>query len=275
MMCDWKTLKIVYLSTLTILLSNSLTTASIQWDDNIVHTLDSSNHILDTVVLDSIIVNNPGTTANMIDGGYVSGSLIAWNNGKINMSGGTVGIDLRGYTNSEITISGGTISNNLQASGEAHINMSGGVVNDGAELFNNSTLNMTGGFIPEINPSANAIVTMSGGTTAHFQTNYSAIIFLDGTDFVVTDLDNNTTILSPGDKLSDYSTFVENGNTDWLGGSISGILADGSALDVPFQIFNMGDREGIADIIIIPEPATLSLLAIGAILLRRRRATVI
>ncbi len=250
---------------------NSITSATIYWDDNIVHTLDSSNQILDTVVLDSITVNNPGTTANMIDGGYVSGSLIAWNNGKINMSGGTVGFDLRGYTNSIITISGGTISNNLQASVEAHINMYGGQVNDGAELFNNSTLNMTGGFIPEINPSGNAIVTMSGGTTAHFQTNYSAIIYLDGTDFVVTDLNNNSTILSIGDRLSDYATFVENGSADFLQGSISGILADGSALNASFQIFNMGDREGVADIIITPEPTTLLLLSLGGIIIRKRK----
>ena len=149
--------------------------------------------------------------------------------------------------------------------------MSGGVVNDGGGFFHDSTVNMTGGFIPEISPSGNAIVTMSGGSTAHFQANYSGIIYLDGTSFVVTDLNNNSNNLSVGDKLSDYSTFVESGNTDWLGGSISGILADGSALDVPFQIFNMGDREGIADIIIIPEPLSSTLLLFGSLATFYRR----
>lgn len=250
---------------------NSITIATVQWDDNIVHTLDSSNHILDSVILDSIAVINPGTTVNMLDGGYVSGSLTAWSNAKINMSGGTIGVDLRGFGNSVITISDGVISNNLQAYEQTHINMSGGEVNDGGEFFHNSTLNMTGGFIPEINPSGNVIVTMSGGSTAHFQTNYSAIIYLDGTDFVVTDLDNNSTILSFGDKLSDYATFVENGNTDLLQGSISGILADGSTLDVPYQIFNMGTREGTADIIIIPEPCSLILIGCGCLFIRGKR----
>jgi len=254
-----------------ILLSNVTAIAIVQWDDNIVHTLDSSNHIFDTVWLDSITVNNPGTTVNMLEGGYVSGDLRALNNATINMSGGTIGVDLDGYGNSVITISGGVISNNLQAYEQAHINMSGGQVNDGGEFFHNSTLNMTGGFIPEINPSGNVIVTMSGGSTAHFQTNYSAIIYLNGTNFVVTDLNDNSTILSIGDRLSDYSTFVENGDTDWLGGSISGILADGSALDVPFSIFNMGTREGIADIIITPEPGSLLLIGCGCLFIRGQR----
>jgi len=264
--------KLITLSTLMILLGNVTTIATVYWDDNIVHTLDSSNHILDSLWLDSVAIINPGTTVNMLDGGYVSGNLIANSNAKINMSGGTIGVDLIGGSHSVITITGGVISNNLQATGQAHINMAGGQVNDGGEFFHNSTVNMTGGFIPEINPSGNAIVTMSGGSTAHFQANYSGIIYLDGTDFVVTDLNNNSTILSIGDKLSDYATFVENGNTDFLAGSsISGFLADGSALDVPFQIFNMGTREGTADIVIIPEPTTLSLLAVGAISLLRKR----
>jgi len=162
-------MKKLIVSTLMILLTNGITIATVQWDDNIVHTLDSSNHISDSVWLDSITVNTPGTKVNMLEGGYVSGDLRALNNATINMSGGTIGADLRGYGNSVITISSGVIGNNLQAYGEAHINMSGGQVNDGAELFHDSTFNMTGGFIPEINPSGNVIVTMSGGSTAHFQ----------------------------------------------------------------------------------------------------------
>ena len=69
---------------------------------------------------------------------------------------------------------------------------------------------MTGGFIPEISPSGNAVVTMSGGSTAHFQANYNGIIHLIGTDFVVTDLNNNSTSLSIGDRLSDYGFFRSN-----------------------------------------------------------------
>ena len=259
------------LASVVVLTTCSLSVGDVLWDDNLVHTLDGSNHILDNLVLDSGTVNNPGTTVNLLDGGFVSGNLDALNNAKVNMSGGGTGNNLRGFGNSLITISGGVIGNNLEASGQTHIEMSGGVVNDGGGFFHDSTVNMTGGFIPEISPSGNAIVTMSGGSTAHFQANYSGIIYLDGTSFVVTDLNNNSNNLSVGDKLSDYSTFVESGNTDWLGGSISGILAGGSALDVPFQIFNMGDREGIADIIIIPEPLSSTLLLFGSLATFYRR----
>ena len=78
--------------------------------------------------------------------------------------------------------------------------------------------------------------------------------------------------MSIGDRLSDYATFVENGNTDFLAGSsISGILADGTVLDIPYSIFNMGTREGMADIIIIPEPTSILFFSLGALTLLRKR----
>lgn len=264
-------MKRAFLTILIVFSLNSITIADVLWEDNAIHTLDSSNHINDRLILDYSTVNDPGTTVNMVAGGYVSEHLIACNNAKINMSGGVVGVNVIGHRNSRITITGGIVSNNLQATEQAHISMSGGEVWDGAELFDNSTFDMTGGYIREIIPSGNVAFTMSGGSTLHIQTNYSAIVYLDGTDFVVTDLNNNSTALSAGDKLSDYSTFIENGTNDFLQGNISGILSDGTVLDIPYQIFNMGDSEGIADIVIIPEPATLVVMSVGGLFLRRNR----
>lgn len=67
-----------------------------------------------------------------------------------------------------------------------------------------------------------------------------------------------------GESLRDYGAV----NSNEIYGRITGQLQDGSLLDNTFTISILNSN---ADIIVIPEPATLSLLAFGSILVLRKR----
>jgi len=72
--------------------------------------------------------------------------------------------------------------------------------------------------------------------------------------------------LNYGDSLRDYGTY----DADWnmMRGIITGTLQDGSSLNNDFWI--RADAPD-ADIIVIPEPATLLLVGLGAVMLRSSR----
>ena len=83
---------------------------------------------------------------------------------------------------------------------------------------------------------------------------------------------SNTASLKYGDKLSHYGSLDSGSWGINYSGTITGTLADGTALDNPFTVYNIGDFAGTADIIVVPEPATLLLLSLGGLFLRKRKA---
>ena len=91
-------------------------------------------------------------------------------------------------------------------------------------------------------------------------------IYLQGSDFEISGQS-----LSYGDKLSNFGTLVYNSNSDYYTGTITGTLSDGSDLNSTFYIHNLENLAGTGDIIIIPEPITLTLLGLGGLLIRKRR----
>ncbi|KKM21947.1 hypothetical protein LCGC14_1630320 [marine sediment metagenome] len=109
---------------------------------------------------------------------------------------------------------------------------------------------MSGGLVTQLAADDNSIVSMSGGE-ALFQISASVngIIYLDGTGFAV-----DETPLVEGDKLSNYGALIENGDYDYYDGRITGTLADGTALDTQFRVYNAGQYAGTADIIIGTPP---------------------
>ena len=72
-----------------------------------------------------------------------------------------------------------------------------------------------------------------------------------------TDFEVDGTPLAYGDKLSNFGTLATNPKgQDYYTGTITGTLADGSALNNnTFVIYNTGDFAGTGDIILTPEPA--------------------
>ena len=175
---------------------------------------------------------NPGTHINLIDGSSV-GNLVAWDYATVTMTGGSVASHLYTGNDGTITMTGGSVGGHLVA-------------------WDNAAITMTGGSV--------------GG---HLMAWVDATIYLDGTGFQITDLDGNITSLSYGDKLTDFASFYDGMGLDYYTGTITGTLADGSALNDVFYINNIGMYAGTADIIIIPEPCSLVLLGLGSLVLGR------
>lgn len=237
--------QVMLVAVLAFLTVNTLLLADIvSINDGMSHTINDYTYLLDTVWLDypMAIPNFPGTHVELAAGGVVRG-LIAFNN-------------------ATISVTGGTVMGGLVATGNSQVSMISGDVGWYISVYRNASLTIAGGMVwSALRPD--------------LRTNYNGTIYLEGTDFEVTDLNGDTTILSNGDKLSDFASLVEwrpQGDIwDYYTGTITGTLVNGTPLHSEFNISNTGFYEGTADIVIIPEPATILLLGLGSVALLRKR----
>jgi hypothetical protein len=270
---------IVLAGALLVLTANGVLADLIFWDDGAIRPpIDHLSYKDDTIIIGGMDYY-PATSAELKDGGQV--------------------YDLQGYHNASITISGGHVSGSVLVSENASLTMSGGLVEAHVTAYLDATVNISGGSIGALTAfDTNGSITMSGGSIEYYlktegysavaisggtiggelQAEYHSTITLDGSNFVVTDLDGKTTKLLSGDALSGLGSFVENGTTDYHTGTITGILANGDVLNNQFEIYNVGSHytsEGYIqydpEIIIVPEPATLMLIALGGLALSRRK----
>lgn len=227
---------------------NSMSMAGAKYyiDDGSSHLFDNDIYHADWFWIDSLIVNVPGTHIDIIDGGQVY-SFFAHNNATITMSGGSVRT-MDAYDNSTITILDG-LSYGIRSFNNSNVTVLGGTVGGYFFALDNSSINISGG-------------TINGELRAY----YNGIIYLIGSDFEV-----DGQALSYGDRLSDFGTYVENIDYGYHYGTITGTLSDGSVLNGLFKVYSTGLWGGTCDIIVIPEPATLSLLALGAFLSARKK----
>lgn len=261
------------------------------FEDGQSHIIADNTHSLDTVYLDKNIANESGTHVSLLENGSVN-FLRSYNTSRIDLSGGRVG-SFFAYDSSSVNIASGSVAFQLFSYGSTKINFTGGEIGMNYSMYDNSTAAVSGGrtkgmFTTHDASSAlitggtidgtlqvihDSTVTLAGGTVGGLLlTAYNGVIFLDGSGFEITDLNGVTTALSIGDRLSDYASYVDQPySDDYLTGRITGTLADGSILDNQFNLLNLGSQAGTADIIIIPEPATMALLAVGALALARKR----
>jgi len=137
-----------------------------------------------------------------------------------------------------------------------HLNLKDGGIVGGIVAYGISTVTMKGGSVGgRLAMASNSTATMSGGSVGEYlYVDTDGTIYLEGTDFEATDLSGTTTSLSYGDKLSDYGTFRPGGSQPHFFGTVTGTLADGSALNNGFVIHNVGNWAGTADIYIAPNP---------------------
>jgi hypothetical protein len=170
-----------------------------------------------------------------LPGGQIE-SLKAYNNSLINISGGYVGHDLFAYDSSTIYISGGTSTSypNLRAYNSSKIYISGG------DIFY------------DLYANAGSNIYVSGGTIGEEIRAYagSTITFI-GQNFVFAGVNVG------------YGEFNTGGRAS-VRAPLSWTLPNGDQLN--YQIY----FEQGSSIILIPEPATLLMLGLGGMLLRKR-----
>lgn len=223
---------------------------------------------------------NIQTIVNWREGGitakYYSGNLYGFNNSIINIYGGIITGHLAGYDNCKITVFGNSDEDTFAVYGynNSQISLSNGLI-DGLSITDNCTANIDGGNLKySIQSYDNSIVSFSSGLVkdslhAHgfsqitytggvvedsLCLNDSAILTIYGSDFAI-----DGTPLDYGVLTSIFS----NGYLNEPVRNLTGRLSNGDIINNDFYI------GGNAKIILIPEPATILLLSIGTIIVRK------
>lgn len=197
----------------------------------------------------------------IISGGRISYRLLAHDNSNVTVSGGSIGSWSDGYTlyaydDSNVTISGGMIAGDLCAYHNSNVAVSGGTV--GADLIAraNSNVVVSGGLVSgRLRTYDHSNVTVSGGTMGGSIRIFGGTLVVDGQDYVI-----------DGYSLPHGGTFDTGGLAERYG-SLTCTLANGEPMANNFTIYDGGS------LVLIPEPATMSLLALGGVgvLLRRKK----
>ncbi len=191
--------------------------------------------------------------------GQVKSYLYAYDDSQVIMSGGTINRILHAYDSSQVTMSGGWIGDALISYGNSEVTMSGGVLNNALDSFGSSRVTITGGTIGnDLYTLDSSRVTITGGTIGNdlFLGNDS-ILTIKGYDFAIdgipVDFGNISSMLGGHFDNEPYRR-------------LTGTLLSGDALNNQFRIGNT------AQITLIPEPATLLMLSLGGLMLRKRKA---
>jgi len=174
----------------------SMRAAIIHVEDGGSHTIDHSLYQNDSVCLDMLTVNDPGTHLDLVNGGEI------W--------------DIGVYNTSTIKVSGGLISNVLDASGNSIVDIFGGTISGSLSSHSNSAVNVSGGYIELLYVNGGSTVTLTGGDIN------SATVGLNVSD------DASITFVCDLDSLNysyDQSLLV----------GITGSWLDGSNFDVEVQ----------------------------------------
>ncbi len=164
----------------------------------------------------------------------------------------------------------------LLATNNDNVIVSSGDYYSGITTKKNATVNMVGGTIEMGTISAmrdNAQFNISGGTISGevYLYGYSQMV-VSGSDFHIGtfavglgELDLN--YLASVGALDYFQT-----EADTYTGTVSGVLSDGNSFSIDFRIlqFRYGSEPETANITLVPEPMSMSLLGLGCLFIYRR-----
>jgi hypothetical protein len=258
-----------------ILFLSSKSYSTIFWQDGLTHTINYA--INDDVVVD---YDSPGvgTIVELVNGGSIK-DLRAHYDSRINIYGGS-GNGITVSDNVNIFMNGGTISGIGGTTWTGNIIMYGGTMtgqfsisnHSQASIYNGSINNLVAGSdrgtyiydgeFNRISSRAFNITSIFGGIISEdITTIEEGLIKLNGNNFYV-----NGNLMQYGQSARLYGIpGVNQYGTSYLGGNITGILSNGDVLNVPFYIYEN------SDITFVPEPATILLLSVGIVFLRKKR----
>jgi len=226
------------------------------------------------------------STANLLTGGNILANLYVNDQAKLDIFDGSVD-SIFTYDNCTVNMSDGTISSYLSSSGASIVNISGGNVSWGYVMdssilnfsdgnidrrlysYHSSTVNMSGGSVSEeICAHNNSTVNISGGNVSNKVSAYdTSILNLSGGSIANLIAWNSSTVIFEGYDftLGQGLSWGLDGQTIFGTGILTGIWFDHTSFVIPITYHNTD-----ATILAIPEPATLVLLSLAGLFLRKK-----
>ena len=223
---------------------------------------DGGTWDIDYTINDDVLVDYlaPGmqTTVNLLNGGNISNSyqLQGYSDSRINISGGIVSNRFSTFDSIQVTMSSGYVGF-LTAYDSSQVTMSGGWVATYLSAYDSSQVTMYGGEAGRLRAEGNSQINWSGGTIVEDLVLHElATLTIDGFDFAV-----DGSLVGFGEITSIFG----GSHGDEPLRHLTGTLANGDIINNQFRIGND------AKIVLIPEPATLLLLGLGAVILRKHK----
>jgi hypothetical protein len=245
-----KVSRILSLIISTLLICTSSIKADIVFDDGGTHNVNYT--------IDDIVYVKNHSTVNLLSGGVTQDLVYVYPNSYLNIVGGTLKQRLTSY-GAYVTISDGVIENYLESFNYAgtvksHITVTGGRIagafpGQGALLaFNSSLVAISGGQIDYLRVYDDSTAAITGGLlNDDIAATHNGVITIYGSGFNF-----------PYGELPISS------------GILTGVLANGDPINNNFGILRYGPGYDGASIVLVPEPATVLLLGLGAVMVRRK-----
>lgn len=196
--------------------------------------------------------NSPqaGTVVNLLPSGTINAWLDAYQDSRVNIAG-SIGASLKTFDNSRATVNGAAIGGPIFANDNSIMDIYGGSFNAWIDGRDNAQIIISGGsFEASASTSGKSTMTITGGTFGqNISAHESSVIYIHGHSFTV-----NSQPVPAGVNAGTYAAM----------GTITGTLANGDPLNNNYNVLGPD-----AKIILIPEPATILILAAGIPLIRK------